>query len=62
MVAHIEAKNKTKIKVIETKIDYPSRRSNFTFISHPNKDEIILFGGEFHNGKNVSTLINILNC
>lgn len=54
IVAHIEAKNKAKVKVTETKIDYPLRRSNFSFVSHPDKDEIILFGGEFHNGKNVS--------
>jgi len=53
-VAHIEAKNKAKVKVVETKIDNPSRRSNFSFVPHPDKDEIILFGGEFHNGKNVS--------
>ncbi|CAI6350287.1 unnamed protein product [Macrosiphum euphorbiae] len=52
IVAHIEAQNKAKIKVTETKIDNPSRRSNFTFLTHPYKDEIILFGGEFHNGKN----------
>ncbi|XP_050542790.1 kelch domain-containing protein 4-like isoform X2 [Daktulosphaira vitifoliae] len=52
IVAHIEAKNKAKIKVTNTKIEAPSRRSNFTFVPHPNKDEIILFGGEYHNGKN----------
>lgn len=60
-MAHIEAKNKAKIKVTDTKIDNPSRRSNFTFVSHPDKDELILFGGEFHNGKNVSTLNNTFN-
>lgn len=54
LVAHIEAKNKAKIKVTETKIENPTRRSNFTFVSHPDKEELILFGGEFHNGKNVS--------
>jgi len=53
-VAHIEAKNKSKMKVTETKVDNPSRRSNFTFVPHPEKDEIILFGGEYHNGKIVS--------
>lgn len=56
IVAHIEAKNKAKVKVTETKIGNPSRRSNFTFVSHHDKDEIILFGGEFHNGKQVGTL------
>lgn len=60
-MAHIEAKNKAKIKVTETKIDNPSRRSNFTFVPHPDKDEIILFGGEFHNGKNVSRKIGFSN-
>lgn len=60
IVAHIEARNKAKIKVTETKIDKPSRRSNFTFVTHPEKDELILFGGEFHNGKNVSIIIYLL--
>lgn len=55
-MAHIEAKNKAKIKVTETKINTPSRRSNFSFVPHPDKDEIILYGGEFHNGKNVSNV------
>lgn len=59
IVAHIESKNKAKIKVTETKIDNPSRRSNFTFVTHPDKDEIILFGGEFHNGKHVSNFYNL---
>lgn len=53
-MAHIEAKNKAKVKVTETKIEYPTRRSNFSFVAHPDKDDLILFGGEFHNGKNVS--------
>lgn len=57
IVAHIEAKSKAKVKVTETKIDNPSRRSNFTFVPHPDKDEIVLFGGEYHNGKNVSIII-----
>lgn len=57
IIAHIEAKNKAKNKVTETKIDPPSRRSNFTFVTHPDKDEIILFGGEFHNGKNVCIIL-----
>lgn len=56
-MARIEAKNKAKIKVTESKIENPTRRSNFIFVPHPEKDELILFGGEFHNGKNVS--INI---
>lgn len=54
IVAYIEAKNKAKVKVTETKIENPTRRSNFSFVAHPDKDELILFGGEFHNGKNVS--------
>lgn len=54
IVAHIEAKSKAKMKVTETKVDNPTRRSNFTFVPHPEKDEIILFGGEYHNGKSVS--------
>ncbi|GBP94390.1 Kelch domain-containing protein 4 [Eumeta japonica] len=29
----------------------PTARSNFTLVGHPEKDELILFGGEFFNGQ-----------
>lgn len=42
------------MKVTESVIEPPSRRLNFTFIAHPLKDELILYGGEFDNGQKVT--------
>ena len=33
--------------------DGPSRRANFSMNSHTDKDEIIMFGGEYFNGQKV---------
>lgn len=38
------------LQVKETIIEKPTRRINFTFVPHPDKEELILFGGEFFNG------------
>ncbi|EDW40355.1 GL24939 [Drosophila persimilis] len=32
----------------------PSPRSNFTLVAHPEKEELIMFGGELYNGANIS--------
>lgn len=40
--------------MVEKLVDPPSRRLNFTFVAHPDKDEIILFGGEYFNGQKVT--------
>lgn len=39
-----------KEQVIEDLVAPPSKRANFSFTAHPDKDEIILFGGEYFNG------------
>jgi hypothetical protein len=39
--------------VIETVVLPPSRRANFTLTAHPDKEELILLGGEYFNGQKV---------
>ncbi|KAL2093671.1 hypothetical protein ACEWY4_010983 [Coilia grayii] len=45
---HLDAK---KTQVVETTCPPPSPRLNASLSPHPEKDELILFGGEFFNGK-----------
>lgn len=42
--------------MVDKVIDPPSRRLNFTFIAHPDKDQLVMFGGEFFDGQKVSLL------
>ncbi|KAF7281033.1 kelch domain-containing protein 4 [Rhynchophorus ferrugineus] len=51
IIAQIEKEEKKRLQVTEIQVDPPSRRLNFTFINHPLKDQLILFGGEFYNGQ-----------
>lgn len=51
VVAQLEAEETRLKKVQETVCPIPSPRSNFSFVSHPDKEELILFGGEFYNGQ-----------
>lgn len=54
ILAEIEKEEKQRLQTSESVIDFPTRRINFTFVPHPDKDELILFGGEFFNGQKVS--------
>jgi len=38
-------------KVTEEICAAPSARSNFSLVAHPEKEELILYGGEFFNGQ-----------
>ncbi|XP_018561672.1 kelch domain-containing protein 4-like [Anoplophora glabripennis] len=51
IVAQIEKEEQKRLQVIEAVIDAPSRRVNFSFIAHPSKEQLILYGGEYFNGK-----------
>lgn len=51
IVAQIEKEEKKRLQVIESIVDPPSRRLNFSFIAHPGKDQLILYGGEYFNGQ-----------
>lgn len=51
IVKDIEAEEKKKSKVVEKVVSEPTRRANFSFLPHPDKDQLILFGGEFYDGQ-----------
>ncbi|KAG1650850.1 Kelch domain-containing protein 4 [Nymphon striatum] len=50
LIAKFTTEDKKSSTVSEEVTDPPSRRSSFVFQSHPEKEELILFGGEFFNG------------
>lgn len=54
IVASLEANEQRRTTVTETIVAPPSPRSNFSFCSHPDKEELILFGGEYFNGQTLS--------
>lgn len=39
--------------MLETIVSPPSKRANFTLTAHPDKEELILLGGEYFNGQKV---------
>lgn len=54
IVAKLEENERRRTTVTETVAQPPSPRSNFSFCAHPDKEELILFGGEFYNGQTLS--------
>lgn len=60
ILAQIEEEEKKKVEIKEIKIEKPTRRANFSFIGHPLKEELFLFGGEFFNGQKVLHLNIVL--
>lgn len=50
----MEAEEKRRATVTETIVDGPTPRSNFSIATHPEKEELILFGGEFFNGQKLT--------
>jgi len=59
IVKDIEAEEQKRKEVKENKVDPPSHRSNLSLLAHPDHPELVLFGGEFHNG-NKTTMFNDL--
>ena len=54
IVKAIEEEEKKRNEVKEVKLkESPSHRSNLSIVPHPEAPEIVLFGGEFHNGQKV---------
>ncbi|XP_015183672.1 PREDICTED: kelch domain-containing protein 4 [Polistes dominula] len=51
VIADIEREEARRQRVVEIVIEPPSRRVNFSLVAHPFKDELIMFGGEFHDGQ-----------
>lgn len=54
IVAALEANEQRRTTVTETIVAAPLPRSNFSFCSHPEKEELILFGGESYDGQKLS--------
>lgn len=53
-MAKLEAEEARRKTVTETISTPPTPRSNFSLCAHPDKEELILFGGEFFNGNEVT--------
>ncbi|XP_075998616.1 kelch domain-containing protein 4 [Genypterus blacodes] len=51
LIAEFQTLDAKKTQVTETTCPPPSPRLNASFSANPEKDELILFGGEFFNGK-----------
>ncbi|CAJ1057528.1 PREDICTED: kelch domain-containing protein 4 [Xyrichtys novacula] len=51
LIAEFKSLDAKKTQVVETKCPPPSPRLSASLSTHPEKDELILFGGEFFNGK-----------
>nr|XP_045015433.1 kelch domain-containing protein 4 isoform X1 [Jaculus jaculus] len=51
LIAHFQTLDARKTQVMETTCSPPSPRLNASLSAHPEKDELILFGGEYFNGQ-----------
>lgn len=51
LIAEFQSLDAKKTQVVETSCDSPSSRLHASLCAHPEKDELILLGGEFFNGK-----------
>eukprot|EP00069_Balaena_mysticetus_P005956 bmy_18287T0 len=51
LIAHFQALDARKTRIVETPCSPPSPRLNASLSAHPEKDELILFGGEYFNGQ-----------
>nr|XP_057931491.1 kelch domain-containing protein 4 [Doryrhamphus excisus] len=51
LIAEFQSLDAKKTQVVETACPPPSPRLNASLSAHPDKDELILFGGEMFNGK-----------
>merc|ERR1739838_38926 len=50
ILSKIVADEKRKSEIIEDLVPPPSKRTSFTLTPHPDKDQLILYGGEYFNG------------
>ncbi|XP_036296397.1 kelch domain-containing protein 4 isoform X5 [Pipistrellus kuhlii] len=53
LIAHFQTLDAKKTQIVETPCSPPSPRLNASLSAHPEKDELILFGGEYFNGQKV---------
>ncbi|XP_069196076.1 kelch domain-containing protein 4 isoform X2 [Procambarus clarkii] len=59
LLAKFVAEDKAKLAVTEDLVPPPSKRTAFSLTPHPDKDQLILFGGEYFNG-NTTKMFNDL--
>uniref|UniRef100_A0A0B7A3Z8 DUF4110 domain-containing protein n=2 Tax=Arion vulgaris TaxID=1028688 RepID=A0A0B7A3Z8_9EUPU len=50
LIAQFQEQDRRKDQVIEEKCPPPSPRCNSTLVAHPERDELLLFGGEYFTG------------
>ncbi|XP_068239182.1 kelch domain-containing protein 4 [Palaemon carinicauda] len=50
LITKFVQEDKAKAAVTEDLVPPPSKRSSFTLTAHPDKDQLIFFGGEYFNG------------
>lgn len=58
-MAEIEKEEARRQRVKEIIVEPPSRRVYFTLTAHPLKDELIMLGGQFHDGRQVSEKLEV---
>uniref|UniRef100_A0A8C0SG68 Kelch domain containing 4 n=1 Tax=Canis lupus familiaris TaxID=9615 RepID=A0A8C0SG68_CANLF len=51
LIAHFQTLDATRTQIVETPCPPPSPRLHASLSAHPEKDELILFGGEYFNGQ-----------
>lgn len=51
LIAHFQSLDARKTQAVETPCPPPSPRLNASLCAHPERDELILFGGEYFNGQ-----------
>lgn len=54
IVATLETNEQRRTTASESVVPAPTPRSNFSFCAHPEKEELILFGGENYDGQKLS--------
>lgn len=60
IVAKLEENERRRTTVTEAIVPPPSPRTNYSFCAHPDKEELILFGGELFNGQTLTVFNELL--
>ncbi|XP_059160782.1 kelch domain-containing protein 4-like [Physella acuta] len=50
LIAEFKEQDRKKLEVIEEKCSPPSPRCNISLVSHPEREELLMFGGEYFTG------------
>ncbi|XP_023616817.1 kelch domain-containing protein 4 isoform X5 [Myotis lucifugus] len=61
LIAHFQTLDAKKTQIVETPCSPPSPRLNASLSAHPEKDELILFGGEYFNGQKRFYIMNSIS-